>query len=179
MTNIYIFYQNYEFWSIFGQNFDFLPKFRFFDRISIFDQNLDFLIEFRFLTKIQIFLIKFFWLLTTMSIFNSAFNIDTFTMITAWIKLQVAIWWWRIDGSFAELAEIGGVRFWAQIATIIYTESGWTVDRGLMATARLAAHLGRKSIFGSAFSLFKDHIWTGYGTVLTPGLLQKMSKKKV
>ena len=41
--------------SIFDQNFDFRPKFRFSTKISIVDQNFDFRPKFRFSTKISIF----------------------------------------------------------------------------------------------------------------------------
>ena len=46
--------------SIFDQNFDFWPKFRFLTKILIFDQNFDFWPKFQFLTKISIF-VQNFW----------------------------------------------------------------------------------------------------------------------
>ena len=49
--------------SIFGQNFNFWPKFQFLTKNSIFDQNFDFWSKFPFFTKISIFGQNFhFWL---------------------------------------------------------------------------------------------------------------------
>ena len=51
LTRTYFFFKI----SIFDQNFDFWPKFRFLTKISIFDQNFDFWPKFRFSIKISIF----------------------------------------------------------------------------------------------------------------------------
>jgi len=56
LTKISIFYQNTDFWPkfrFFYQTLDFWPKFRFFTKMWMFDQNFDFWRRFRLLTKIS------------------------------------------------------------------------------------------------------------------------------
>ena len=79
-------------------------------------------------------------------------------MITAGVELKITIGCRRVDGVLAELAEIGRIGAWAQIAAVVNAESGRTIDGGLMATAGLAAHFCRQRVFRSAFSLFIDTI---------------------